>query len=295
MQVIRGDASLLARINADDRLAISSHDEFEARYDDLVDAFYSHFDPDFSRNQIENCIYHKGRYIAMAREPLDGTVVDVGNDKPFLSFFLRQLHKESRICTVSFDIPQTPYDLFAVDIENEALPCLPGTVDKIVFAEVLEHLWRDPAKAVYEMNRALRVGGEVYVPNACELHAITCILWQANPNQRNRFYPTLESGHLHLWTGGELRNLFESNGFEIVDLGTFNPYGYTALQEKLVSFVREVTPHFDMMGESLIMRARKTSEPSGPQYASDLFPSGKGVQFAGALRAFALKNIAVEG
>jgi hypothetical protein len=140
----------------------------------------------------------------------------------------------------------------------------------------------------------LKPQGEIYLttPNACELHAIVCILWQANPNQRNQFYETLESGHLHLWSASELRILLESNGFSVNELTSFDAYKYTDRSGKLMELVKQVSPHTELMGESLLLRARKTISRSEPFYDPRLFPAGRGVQFAGALRSFAMKNLA---
>lgn len=219
--------------------------------------------------------------------------MDVGNDKLFIVYYLRELNPKATFITVSYEIPETPVDLYDIDIEQEALPLGDGEADQIIFTEVLEHLWRDPAFTVRQLNRVLREGGEAFVttPNACELHAIECILWQANPNQRNQFFSRLESGHLHLWTAQELRILFESNGFEIADLSSYDVYGYTKRTGRLMEIAKEISPHLDLMGETLQMRAVKRKTHDVPVYDSRLFPDGCGVQFEGAIRNFASKAI----
>jgi SAM-dependent methyltransferase len=42
------------------------------------------------------------------------------------------------------------------DIEREALPLPPGSVDVVLLTEVIEHLWTDPIFALREMNRILK-------------------------------------------------------------------------------------------------------------------------------------------
>ncbi len=219
--------------------------------------------------------------------------MDVGNDKPFIVYYLRELNPRASFFTISYDIPETPVDLYDVDIEQEVFPVEEGAYDQVIFTEVLEHLWRDPAFAVHQMNRALRKGGLAFIttPNACELHAIECILWQANPNQRNQFYSRLESGHLHLWTAQELRILFESNGFEVKELRSYDSYGYTNRNGKLMQLAREISPHVEMMGETLLMRAVKSEALPHPVYDARLFPNGSGVKFEGAIRNFASKHL----
>lgn len=288
MKVIPGNRSLLDDLEADPDLQVNDVVEFETRYDELVSAFHAHFSASHRTNFVENARYHKWRYIEICKETNEGVVLDIGNDKPFLSFFLKMLSPTARISTISFDIPESPFDLHAVDIEQEPLPFPPATVDKIIFAEVLEHLWRDPAYALFQMNVVLKTGGELYLttPNACELHAIVCALWQANPNQRNQYYETLESGHLHIWSSADLRVLVESNGFVIEDMSSFDAYRYTDRSGMVMEFARKVSPFIDLMGESLLLRARKGITPSGPVYDKRIFPDGKGVQYKGAIRSF---------
>lgn len=291
MGKIAGRSELLARLDADQKLRCRGRDEFANRYDELYQRFYSYFSESVRARQIENAIYHKSRYIDLCREKFSGKVVDVGNDKPFIIYYLRELNPNATFLTISQDIPETPLDLYDVDIEQEALPLRDGEADQVIFTEVLEHLWRDPAFTVYQLNRVLRPGGTAFVttPNACELHAIECILWQANPNQRNQFYSRLESGHLHLWTAQELRILFETSGFEAAELRSYDAYGYTRRNGRLMELAREISPHVDLMGETLLLRAVKTKALDGPTYDVRLFPNGCGVRFEGAIRNFAAK------
>lgn len=293
LRKIAGNPHLLAELDADPALRCENPDEFARRYDELYERFYSYFSAGARLSQIENAIFHKRRYIDLCREKFSGKVVDVGNDKLFIVYYLRELNPKATFITVSYEIPETPVDLYDIDIEQEALPLGDGEADQIIFTEVLEHLWRDPAFTVRQLNRVLREGGEAFVttPNACELHAIECILWQANPNQRNQFFSRLESGHLHLWTAQELRILFESNGFEIADLSSYDVYGYTKRTGRLMEIAKEISPHLDLMGETLQMRAVKRKTHDVPVYDSRLFPDGCGVQFEGAIRNFASKAI----
>lgn len=292
MQRIKGDDDLLRQLEANRELEVSSQDDFVARYDTLSEIFHSYFGEEFRKNQIDNCAFHKGRYIALAGYRMRGTVLDIGNDKPFLSYYLRKLNPTATFHTISFDIPQTPFDLQAIDIESEPLPFFDQQADHVLLAEVIEHLWRDPAFTIAEINRVLKKSGELYLttPNPCEVHAITCVLWQANPNQRGQYFSSLESGHLHLWSSADLRRLLEANGFQIPTLTSFNPYGYTDYHENIVQFIKSITPHFDLMGESLLVVARKARHVSEPTYPRELFPDGSGVKFTGALRAFAAQQ-----
>jgi len=293
MQIIHGDRQLRAALESDPALVVNDADEFEQRYDELNLAFHAHFQDGVREHGVENAAFHKWRYCSLVREPLKGIVIDVGNDKPFLSFYMHALHPDADIKTISFEIPQSPYDLYAVDIESEKFPFTAESADVVLFAEVLEHLWRDPSHAIYEINRVLRRDGVMYLttPNPCELHAITCILWQANPNQRSQIFRTLESGHVHLWSSPDLRLLIEGNGFAIDEMTSFDPYRYTQKHDDIVKFVTSISPYPDLMGECLLVRARKIQSIDRPAYPKEIFPDGVGVQFEGAMRAFALNTL----
>jgi SAM-dependent methyltransferase len=297
MEIIKGDKELLAVLEADIALAVDNADDFERRYEELNEAFHSHFREEIRNAGIENAAFHKWRYCSMCRESLRGSVLDLGNDKPFLSFYLRRLNPNAEIKTVSFEVPQSPYDLYAVDIEAEPLPLETGSTDIVLFAEVLEHLWRDPAYALFQINRVLRTGGELYLttPNPCELHAITCVLWQANPNQRSQIFRSLESGHLHLWTSGDLRTLLESNGLKVDVLTSYDAYKYTKHVPAISEFVKSISPYTDLMGECLLVRARKIEELDGPRYPKSIFPYGCGVALEGAIRSFAITRLVEQG
>jgi SAM-dependent methyltransferase len=296
MNKIRADEALLLRLKSDPSLQVKDVHEFAEKYDDLATRFHSHFPEYMTANSVANANYHKWRYLALFEEKLGRKVLDVGNDKPFLTFYLEMLFPNSVFQTTSFEIPTTPFDLYCVDIETEDLPQPPGSIDHVLFTEVLEHLWRDPARAIFQLNRVLRLGGEIYIttPNPCELHAILCILWQANPNQRNQFYRTLESGHLHLWSSADLRILLESNGFGIRTIGSFDAYKYTQHDKKLLEFVREMSPHVDLMGESLVVRANKIREMHSPFYHAHLFPDGVPVQCEGTVALFQRSSITTQ-
>ncbi|MGU3417779.1 methyltransferase domain-containing protein [Methylobacterium sp. D54C] len=294
MKIINGNINLLKILESDPSLNINGIEDFAARYDELAVKFHRHFDDSLQESGIQNAMYHKWRYIELCKEGLSGTVIDIGNDKPFLSYYLHQLNLQANIITVSYEIPQTPYDLYMVDIESEALPVQTGAADKALLAEVLEHLWRDPAHTMYEINRSLKIGGELYLttPNACEFHAIVCAVWQANPNQRSQFYRSLESGHVHIWSSTDLRTLLESAGFRIDTLTSFDAYKYTSREGVLWETIRNVSPTPDLLGESLLCRATKIEAIAAPMYPKSLFPEGKGTCFEGALRSFCLEKLA---
>lgn len=287
MKIIAEDSSLLGRLERDEELKRLDLDTLVEHYESISLAFHRHFryNPDGHHG---NALYHKIRYLALLRRPWTGRILDLGNDKPFLSFLLRKLHPECIFDTISNEIPETPYRLYEVDIEREPFPFESGVFDQIIFTEVIEHLWRNPSHCAFEMNRVLKSGGTAYVttPNPCDRHALVCLLWQANPNQRSGYFSSLESGHVHLWTAAHLKLLFECHGFSATSLTTENLYGQTKEDETVERFITAVSPHVALMNETVVLTARKEREIPGPGYPVEIFPDAKPVQFQGAITGF---------
>ncbi len=268
---------------------------------DLVDnfhhlnlKFHSFFEQPHRDVFIKDAQYHKDRYLDLFSRSFSGKVLDVGNDKPFLSFFLRRLKADAEFKVISFYVPESPSDLYAVDIEDEAFPFPDNEFEQVILTEVIEHLWRNPSRAIHEINRVLKPNGTLLLttPNPCERHALVCILWQANPNQRSQYYSNLESGHLHLWTIKDLKTILEAHGFEIGTVKTADFYNYTKEDKVLNRFIRKVSPTPELMGEAIVIEATKIKHSAAPLYPFEIFPDGGPVQFSGALKSFALRYLA---
>lgn len=289
MRSIPATPGFLDALASDEALRPASVDELRDNYEQYVEAFHRHFVAELRPHHIENALYHKARYLHLIGYGWTGQVIDVGNDKPFLSYFLKHFNPRAEFATISFELAQSPYPLHEVDIESERLPFDSGTFDAAIMTEVIEHMWRDPSMALSEIARCLKVGGQLFLttPNACERHAITCVLWQANPNQRGQYFSTLESGHLHLWTVGELEHILNAHGFECGAISTKDYAGYTQDYEAVEALIRQVSPTPHLMGETIVIEAKKNSEVSGPQYPRKIFPDGTPVQFSGAVTTFA--------
>ena len=297
MSIAPANLKLFSQLKEDKLLrTVLSVDDLARDYDAISVRFHSYFSEGIRMHFIENAAYHKSRYLDLLATTFTGAVLDIGNDKPFTSYFLRSFNPAARFCTVSFDIPETPVDLYAVDIESDPLPFADSIFDWAIFTEVIEHMWRDPSHAIAQINRVLRLGGKLFLttPNPCELHALTCVLWQANPNPRGQYFANLESGHLHLWSIPDLRLILGAHGFLCDEVTTKNYYGYTGTIEKVVEFVKEVSPYIHLMGESIVIVSTKTSIQPQAVYPSKIFPNLKPVAFDGALRAFALRKLAEE-
>lgn len=220
----------------------------------------------------------------MLSQDLTGTVIELGSDKPFISTSLRMLFPDCDFHTISIDIPFCDYPIIRVDIESERFPFDDNSVDAVIFTEVLEHLFRDPAWTVSEINRVLKKDGLLFLttPNACGYDVFQNIIQQKNPNERNQFYKCIESGHPHLWTPHECRVLLEAHGFNVDCLTTVNYYGTQPLPG-VMEFLTSTSAAPDFHDEVIRVCAIKKQSVAGPMYPEELFPEGVPVQISGAL------------
>ena len=270
MRIIEADPELLRRLDDDAALASVALETLRSDYATVSERFHRHLRSG-ADHQHQNALFHRIRYLDLLSRRWTGDVLDVGNDKPFLSYFLRKLHPAANFSTISYEIPETPVELHEVDIEQEVFPFPDSAFDHVLFTEVIEHLWRNPSHSVFEINRVLRNGGSTLVttPNACDRHALVCVLWQANPNQRSGYYATLESGHLHLWTLAQLKTILESHEFAIDVATTVDLYGHTKPDDKIEAFIREICPNRELMNETLVVEARKLKPATEVRYPAE--------------------------
>jgi len=262
----------------------AGHAELEADYEGFVRRFYA-FLPDGPREVFsDDAVYHRRRYLDLLRVEVGARLLELGSDKPFISHCLRVLHPGTSIATISIDIPHSPYPIHRVDIESEPFPFEDAAFDTVAFTEVLEHLYRDPSWAVFQINRCLEPGGRLFLttPNACGWDALQNLLHDRSPNERNRFYVAIESGHPHLWTMEEVETLLSAHGFRIDDASTVDYYEIPKYPE--TARVIESCPRPELHGQVLRVLATKTTEAAGPGYPLDIFPEGRPVAVRGALR-----------
>jgi SAM-dependent methyltransferase len=258
--------------------------DLATNYEEYVEEFYQYL-PKNKEVFINDALYHKKRYLDMLQLPLGNRVLELGSDKPFITHCLRKLYPDSTFHTISIDIPYSPYPIIRVDIESEVFPFEDESIDDVIFTEVLEHLFRDPAWVVFQINRVLRIGGKVFLttPNACGYDAVQNILLQKNPNERNQFYAKIESGHPHLWTAHEVRMVLEAHGFLIRELGTEDYYDIP-LSNEVAEFIKKnsIAPGFH--AQALRVIAEKRIQCSSPVYMEGLYPDRQPVQLIGALK-----------
>ncbi len=258
-------------------------------YKSCVSDFYAYLPDEVRSIFVDDATYHKKRYLEMLGRSYGHRVLELGSDKPFITHFLRQTHPASVFETVSIDIPYSPYPITRIDIESASFPFETGSFSDVIFTEVLEHLFRDPAWTVFELTRVLEVGGSLFLttPNACGSDSLINLLNQANPNARSQFYAAIESGHPRLWTAQECQTLLEAQGMSVVHSDT-EDYVEIPVPESLQEFIKANASQPAMHGQSLRIEARKTRSKAQVVYPLSLFPEGKPVQLQGALREWAL-------
>ena len=246
---------------------------------DRVRAFYEYLPADVKDLFIGDAMYHRVRYLDMLAQPFGDDVVELGSDKPFITHYLRTLNPRSRVHTISIDIPFSPYPIIRIDIESEPFPFADGSVS-------------DPAWTIAEIARVLKVGGRLFLttPNACGYDVLVNLLSQVNPNGRNQFYESIESGHPHLWTADECRTLLEAHVFALESLSTVY-YDDLAVPGAVRAFLAANSVDPARNGQVLRIVAEKRRTVAGVVYPDALFPQGHGVRLGGALRKWAEREL----
>jgi SAM-dependent methyltransferase len=107
------------------------------------------------------------------------------------------------------------------NIEEDPFPYSDGQFDGVIYAEILEHLIRDPIAVFAEIHRVLKPGGWLIVttPNVARRHNILRL-----KDGLNLYDPYSGYGpygrHNREYTAGELRELLANTGFQIERLIT---------------------------------------------------------------------------
>ncbi|NRF66817.1 class I SAM-dependent methyltransferase [Aquincola sp. S2] len=264
-------------------------------YEESARTFYAYLPDEVRDIFVNDALYHKSRYLELLNRSYGARILELGSDKPFISHYLRTTHTHAAVETVSIDIPYSKYPITRVDIEGEQLPFEAGSFTDVIFTEVLEHLFRDPAWTIYQINAALAMGGTLFLttPNACGYDSLINFVNQVNPNARSQFYAAIESGHPHLWTANECRDILVAHGFSVEAVDTVD-YVPIPRPPELMAFLDAHSRDKGMNGQSLRIVAKKVQSVTGPTYPRGLFPEGMPVQMRGALREWAVKTLANE-
>src|SRR5262249_42153839 len=115
------------------------------------------------------------------------------------------------------------------DVEREAIPLGDGSIDFIVFTEVIEHLRVGLLHTLRELHRVLKPSGRLLLttPNLLSLrNRISFLLGQAQYDTLQMPYEALAAeerighgGHFRVFSMPELTDLLERSGFQILYRG----------------------------------------------------------------------------
>lgn len=190
-----------------------SVDELFTELEEMVKEFYKNEDDIdmfyFDHPRRKELIMKVTQYL-----PNGATIVDAGCAPGFTSLALRLLGFK----VFCLDIEPRQYKeilenrgcrVFKVDLEHEPIPLSTGSVDGVIFTEVLEHLspYHIPW-TMYELNRILKIGRYLFLstPNVVSIGKRVKMLLGKNP---------LGKKHVKEYTMDEVKELVEEAGFSV--------------------------------------------------------------------------------
>lgn len=154
---------------------------------------------------------------------------------------------------------------FTVDLDTE-VPAIFGRFDRVVCADVLEHL-RDPAGVLRWLRHMLTPDGRllVSVPNVGHLYARLTLLrgdWPRHP------MGIFDETHRHFWTRSQARGLMTSAGYDITRQGaTCAPVGPF---RRLHALVASLWP--TLFGYQTVLEARESNDARHWRVAKAIMP-----------------------
>lgn len=108
---------------------------------------------------------------------------------------------------------------FVANIEEEKMEIDPGSVDYVIFGDVLEHL-HDPEKVLRYISGVLKPDGKVIasIPNVMHISVMKQLL---AGNFAYTEMGLLDKTHIHLFTFNEIRKMFTRAGYELEHAGSY--------------------------------------------------------------------------
>ena len=163
----------------------------------------------------------------------DGLFLDIGTGMGIVPRFVKGLG----IHTISVDsevaagrsalenVRLAGVEALPCDVTKERLPVEDGTVDCVLFADVIEHLLHSPKPALMEIHRVLKPGGVCIAttPNALRLTVRLRVLagYSNWANIDEYFDRDFHAGHHHEYTIEEFKGAFTRTGFEIAEFALY--------------------------------------------------------------------------
>lgn len=138
-----------------------------------------------------------------------GTLLEIKNRFPKAKVFGVELNERAASIASHFATVET------ANIEEKGLGFSQGSLDYIIFGDVLEHL-RDPEETLVYCRKLLRKGGKIIanIPNVMHISVMEQLL-------RGDFTYTdtglLDRTHIHLFTYYEIERMFQRAGYRLCD------------------------------------------------------------------------------
>ena len=146
-------------------------------------------------------------------------IIDIGGHPVFpLSHCLKNLIESKDFAQI---------DQSFIDLEKTKLPYPKDYFDLAVFCEVIEHLRSDPAHALSEINRIIKINGNMILstPNSHSLLSLFQFLKGNNPSLYPVYSQYLSHNiHSREYSSQELFEILEKHGFEVISHKTIDVY-----------------------------------------------------------------------
>lgn len=231
---------------------------------------------------------HRKRYISTLTclqdtlaQPTEKSIVEIGYTNDLFRLFLQdQCRVTGQFFSIGGDpssgeIVEHPDDhsalrhlsTHAVDIQKNRLPYADGSQDLVIFLEVLEHMPTDPMFVMGEINRVLKIGGQLLIstPNICSLRSVLGILHGYTPYLHNKFMKSGSSDRHNLeYAPHDFLKVLTDGGFSITKFTTFSPYNHSHIPpESLLDLTRKLVSigfaDMALRGDVLMAMAQKQS------------------------------------
>ncbi|MCR4584374.1 MAG: glycosyltransferase [Lachnospiraceae bacterium] len=149
----------------------------------------------------------------------DTNILEIGCDCGATLLMLKERYP--LITAVGCDISAAATDLashvldraFVANIEDESLPLTPGSLDMIIFADVLEHL-HDPLRTLRYVKSFLKPDGRIVasIPNLMHISVMRGLL---HGDFTYTEMGLLDRTHIHMFTWNEIVRIFDAAEMEI--------------------------------------------------------------------------------
>ena len=149
-----------------------------------------------------------------------------------------------------------------VNLEEEPLPVPEGTYDLVLCLEVIEHLEKDPMAMLYEINRALKESGLIYLttPNSTSARNVLKIHRGYAPHFFMQYSHEVKLGKHNIeYDATQILALLDGAGFKIRKLWTEDLFEDPV--PEAMEILRNTGGSLKHRGDNLLVIAEKVSAP----------------------------------